>query len=100
MNEENITQARTIIGERVRNTDGQDLGTVKELLIDPEEGKIEYGVVSYGGVLGLGDKEIAVPYEAFTNVKQGDYFILNVDKETFEKAHSQIQYGNKSYYIY
>ncbi len=100
MNDDNITQAKSIIGDKVRNSEGEDLGSVKELLIDPAQGKIEFGVVSFGGILGIGNKDIAVPYEAFTTDKEGDYFILNVDKETFENANSQIQYGDKSYYIY
>jgi sporulation protein YlmC with PRC-barrel domain len=100
MNESNILAAKSIIGDKVRNNEGEDLGSVKELLIDPQSGKVEYGVISYGGLMGMGTKEIAVPYEAFTPIKENDYFILNVDRETFENASSQIEYDGKSYYIY
>ena len=100
MNESNITAAKSIIGEKVKNTEGQDLGTVKELLLDTESGKIEYGVISYGGILGIGNKDIAVPYEAFITNKDEDFFTLNVDKDIIEKTTSQIEYDGKTYFIY
>ncbi len=100
MNDSNITAAKSIIGDKVRNTEGADLGSIKELLIDPTSGKIEYGVLSYGGLLGIGDKDIAVPYEALILSREQDYFILNVDKEVLNSTNSKIEYDGKSYYIY
>lgn len=100
MNESHIVGSRTIIGDKVKSTDGIDLGEIKELLIDSETGKIEYGVLSFGGFMGVGDKQIAVPFESFMLQEDGKYFELNVDKEVLENASTQIEYLGKPYYIY
>jgi sporulation protein YlmC with PRC-barrel domain len=100
MDQSHIIQARSIIGDKVRNTDGADLGEMKELLVDSETGKIEYGVLSFGGFMGVGDKQIAVPYESFILNEEEKCFELNVDKEVLESASTQIEYNGKSYFIY
>lgn len=100
MNESHIVGSRSIIGDKVKNTDGVDLGEIKDLLIDHETGKIEYGVLSFGGFMGVGDKQIAVPFESFIFQEDGKYFELNVDREVLENASTQIDYQGKSYYIY
>jgi sporulation protein YlmC with PRC-barrel domain len=100
MNESHIIGSRSIIGDKVRSTEGEDLGEIKELLIDSETGRIEYGVLSFGGFMGMGEKQIAVPFESFIYQEEGKYFELNVDKEVLENASTQIDYQGKSYYIY
>jgi hypothetical protein len=54
--------ADTLLGNDVYNKDGDDLGDIKEFMIDMASGKIAYAVLSYGGVLGMGDKLFAVPW--------------------------------------
>jgi sporulation protein YlmC with PRC-barrel domain len=100
MNEQHIIGSRSIIGDKVKSTDGFDLGEIKELLIDSESGKIEYGVLSFGGFMGVGDKPIAVPFESLVFHEDDKYFELNVDKEVLENASTQIEYQGKSYFIY
>jgi len=100
MNESHIIGSRSIIGDKVRSTEGDDLGEIKELLIDSETGRIEYGVLSFGGFMGMGEKQIAVPFESFIYQEDDKYFELNVDKEVLENASTQIDYQGKSYYIY
>jgi sporulation protein YlmC with PRC-barrel domain len=58
--------ANTLLGNDVYNRDGQDLGDIKEFMIDMASGKIAYAVLSFGGLLGLGDKLFAVPWAALT----------------------------------
>ena len=99
MNDSNIVSAKAIIGDKVKNNEDQLIGELKELLVDPAQGKVEYGVVSVGGVMGVGAKQIAVPYEALVFHSEG-YFSLNVDKETLDKATSTIDYNGKTYFIY
>ncbi|HEY8401420.1 MAG TPA: PRC-barrel domain-containing protein, partial [Cytophagaceae bacterium] len=86
MNESQILTARSIIGDKVRNAEGVELGEITEILINSDTAKVEYGVLSFGGFLGVGNKNIAVPYEAFTLKNDEGYFVLNVDQETLENA--------------
>src|SRR5205823_4686430 len=45
----------------VRNPAGEDLGKLEDLVID-ENGRVLYGVLSYGGLLHVGGKLVAVPW--------------------------------------
>jgi len=53
--------ADTLLGNDVYNKDAEDLGDVKEFMIDMASGKVAYAVLSFGGILGMGDKLFAVP---------------------------------------
>ena len=54
----------TIKGSRVVNVKEEHLGKIEEVMIDTEEGKIAYAVLSFGGFLGIGNKLFAIPWEA------------------------------------
>jgi sporulation protein YlmC with PRC-barrel domain len=81
-----VLQASTVIGNKVLNRAGEQLGSLKDLVIDAEEGRIAYAVLSFGGLLGLGDKLFAIPWEAFVWNPKGHAFILDVDKEVLKEA--------------
>ena len=81
-----MLSATTLIGDDVRNPDGEDLGTVKDLVIDLRNGRTAYAVLDFGGFLGIGNKLFAVPFEAMTVNTVEKHIILDVDKERLENA--------------
>ncbi|MDN7023405.1 PRC-barrel domain containing protein [Methanoculleus sp. FWC-SCC1] len=81
-----VLSASTIKSDNVRNPQGEDLGKIEELMIDIEEGRIAYAVLSFGGFLGLGDKYFAIPWEALRIAPHEHRFILDVPKERLENA--------------
>jgi sporulation protein YlmC with PRC-barrel domain len=81
-----VLGAATLTGDKVRNTAHEDLGSIEELMIDVQSGKVAYAVISFGGFLGIGDKLFAVPWSALT-VDQGEHeFVLDVSRATLENA--------------
>ncbi len=78
--------ASTIIGDHVHNAQGEELGSVKDIMLDLDTGRIAYAVLSFGGFLGLGDKLFAIPWNALQLDAPNHAFILNVDKETLQNA--------------
>ena len=66
---------------------GEDLGTIKDLMIDTSSGRVAYAVLAFGGFLGMGDKLFAVPFKALDLDAKNKCFKLAVDKERLEKAH-------------
>ena len=78
--------ANTLLGNDVYNKDNQDLGDIKEFMIDMDSGRIAYAVLSFGGLLGMGDKLFAVPWAALSLDTQNKRFTLNVPKETLKDA--------------
>ena len=86
MQRRNVWLTTTLLNQRVRNNAGENLGKVEDLVIDPDTGTIRYGVLSFGGVLGMGDKLFAIPWSALTMSPSHDYLLLNVDRRRLETA--------------
>lgn len=78
--------AHTLLGNDVYNRDGEDLGDVKEFMIDMASGKIAYAVLSYGGLMGMGDKLFAVPWAALELDTENKRFTLDVLKTALKDA--------------
>ena len=81
-----VLAASTLAGDSVRNAAGEDLGNVDEIMVDIPSGRVAYAVVTVGGVLGMGSKLFAVPWNALKVDEDEKCFILNVDKKTLENA--------------
>lgn len=78
--------AGTLIGASVKNLQGENLGKIHELVIDPQQAQIKMAVVSTGGVLGLGSKSVAVPWSAMRSSDDGKTFIIARAKEDLDNA--------------
>ncbi len=78
--------ANTLLGNDVYNKDGDDLGDIKEFMIDMKSGRVAYAVLSFGGVLGMGDKLFAVPWAAFALDTTNKRFTLDVSKSALKDA--------------
>lgn len=81
-----VSSAASIIGNKVVNTDGEQLGTIKDLVIDLDDAQIAYAVLSFGGFLGRGDKLFAIPLEALTFDARETQVVLDVDKDVLKDA--------------
>lgn len=78
--------ANTLTGNDVYNAAGEDLGDIKEFMLDMHSGHVAYAVLSFGGFMGMGDKLFAVPWSALTLDTVNKRFTLNVDKSRLEEA--------------
>jgi len=81
-----IRKASDLIGKNVQNQQGENLGDVKDLAIDPDNGRIAYCVLSAGGALGIGDKLFAVPWRSATLSSGDEHFVMNIDKDRLKNA--------------
>lgn len=76
----------TLIGRNVCNQNGDDLGNIKEIMLDIATGSVCYAVLSFGGVLGIGSKFFAVPWYRLKFDAEKKHFVLNVDKSRLKNA--------------
>ena len=73
--------ASLIASDRVEGTavfrpDGSRLGTIKRVMIDKRRGVVAYAVLSFGGLLGLGDDYFPLPWAMLTyNEEMGGYCV-------------------------
>ena len=78
--------ADTLLGNDVYSQNDEDLGDIKEIMLDMRTGKVSYAVLSYGGFLGVGEKLFAVPWQALKLDTENKRFILNVDSAKLDSA--------------
>ncbi|HWR54640.1 MAG TPA: PRC-barrel domain-containing protein [Bryobacteraceae bacterium] len=81
-----IVHTKELLGLRVRNASGEDLGHIEDITLDLHQGRVAYAVLSFGGLLGLGDKLFAIPWAALTLDQEDNVFILNLDREVLDRA--------------
>jgi sporulation protein YlmC with PRC-barrel domain len=81
-----VVSSHAVVGTSVRNTGGEDLGSIEEIMVDTSRGAIAYAVLSFGGFLGIGTKLFAIPWEALTYDTSHQAYVLNVDKHRLENA--------------
>jgi sporulation protein YlmC with PRC-barrel domain len=75
-----------LIGATVKNPQGESLGSIKELVLDPREAKIKNAVVSIGGLLGIGSKSVAIPWNEVTLQSDGKAVVVAMGKEDLQNA--------------
>ncbi|WP_025915713.1 PRC-barrel domain-containing protein [Herminiimonas sp. CN] len=78
--------AHTLIGTDVYNDKDEELGDIKEIMLDMRTGRVSYAVLAFGSFLGMGEKLFAVPWNALKLNTFNQHFILKIDKERFKNA--------------
>jgi sporulation protein YlmC with PRC-barrel domain len=78
--------ASSIIGDRVVNIEGENMGTIKDIMLDIRSGKIEYYVIEFGGFLGIAEKFFAIPFYLLQVDPENKVFRFNEKKETLRHA--------------
>jgi len=81
-----IWKSPELIGKTVKNTKGETLGSVEDVVIDVKQGKIVYVAVAHGEVLGFGGKLFAVDPRHFYMSQDNSCAVLEVTKGDFDKA--------------
>ena len=81
-----VLKASNVIGMKVESTEGKSLGKIKDLVLDPEEGDVQYAVLDFGGFLGIKDKYFVVPWEVIHFTPNGKKILLDVSKRDLKNA--------------
>jgi sporulation protein YlmC with PRC-barrel domain len=78
--------ASSLEGDKVVNPGGENLGEIKDIMLDLETGKIDYFVIEFGGFLGLGVKYFAIPFRLLKLDAPNKRFVFEHAREILEKA--------------
>ena len=81
-----VMAASTLDSDKILSTDGEEVGKVKEIMLDVQTGRIAYVVMSSGGFLGIGDKLMAIPWSALTLDTTRKCFLLSLSSERVKNA--------------
>jgi sporulation protein YlmC with PRC-barrel domain len=79
--------ADTLVGDDVYNLESEQVGEIKDIMLDMNSGKVRYAVLTVGGgFLGIGEKLFAVPWGALILDAQNKRFVLDVSRERLSGA--------------
>ncbi len=73
-----------LLGSSVKNASGDYLGRIDDFILD--RNGVAFAIVSHGGFVGFGGKQVAVPLSACSFDEKGRHFVLDVSKERFVSA--------------
>jgi sporulation protein YlmC with PRC-barrel domain len=79
-----VPKASTFIGSTVVNAQGESLGKIEDLMIDPATGRITYAALAHGSILGFGGKLFAVSWQALELQPDGKTFVLNCPRKRWK----------------
>jgi PRC-barrel domain len=79
------TVSDDIIGMDVRNPEDEKIGTIDALVID-KRNRVVAGIVSVGGFLGIGAKDVAVNWKEFTFQPEEKVAMVSLSRQQLENA--------------
>ena len=81
-----LIASNKVEGTAVYNRDSEKLGSIYNFMVDKQSGKVEYAVLQFGGIFGLGSDYYPLPWDVLDyDTSQGGY-VVNLDKSVLEKA--------------
>ena len=83
-----VLGANTLIGSDIFSQNNEDLGNIREIMLDVYSGKVCYAVMSHGGFLGIGEKLFAVPWQALKLDTEHQRYVLDIDVAKLDAAPS------------
>lgn len=81
-----LLSASTLMGNEVYNKGDENLGDIKDFMLDVHSGQICFAVLSFGGFMGMGGKLFAVPWRALKLDTENKRFVLDVSEERLKQA--------------
>ncbi len=75
-----------LLGSEVRTPGNVALGSVDDIVMGADSGKIAYLVVARGGIFGIGEHHVAVPWDQFKVTPNLNILVLDTSKSDMDKA--------------
>jgi len=81
-----VLSASSLCGDDVYNLAGEKLGSIKEIMLDIQSGKVTYAVLSFGGFLGIGEKLFAIPWNVLKVDTESRHILFDVTEDRLKTA--------------
>jgi sporulation protein YlmC with PRC-barrel domain len=81
-----VLRLSDIKSKQLVGNDGRDIGKINDIVLDTNSGRIAFVVVTFGGVLGIGDDRVPVPWTTLDVNKDGRLYAPTMDKEMIRSS--------------
>jgi sporulation protein YlmC with PRC-barrel domain len=81
--------AKKVVGMKVNTPDGKHVGEIDQLIVDVKDGKVSHAVVGLGGVAGVGEQRVVVPWSQVkirTDRNDRDERVATIDRAALDSA--------------
>jgi sporulation protein YlmC with PRC-barrel domain len=83
---DDLISSSKIEGTAVYDRDSEKLGTIRSVMIDKRSGQVDYAVLTFGGLFGLGSDYYPIPWDMLAYDSEEEGYVVDIDKEVLEKA--------------
>jgi hypothetical protein len=88
-------------GTPLRRSNGEKIGTIQRLMVDKVSGNVAYAVLSFGGLLGMGQKHLPIPWARLKYTPDLEAYQLDLTDEELSRAPSyeatkEFDWGDRS----
>ena len=84
----NLIASNKVEGTAVYNRAGEKLGTVSHFMVGKRNGRVEYAVMSFGGLFGMGANYHPLPWDVLDYDTDKGGYVVDLDKDRLEGAPS------------
>jgi sporulation protein YlmC with PRC-barrel domain len=78
-------ESSRLIGAKVKGTDGKDVGEIDGLIVS-KDGKVSHVLVGKGGVAGIGETKVVVPWSDVKMSMERDNLVITMDSAALDRA--------------
>ena len=95
--ETTLLDTSKVAGTPVFSMSHEEIGAVDEFVIDTTTGKVRYGIMSFGGLLGIGKSHFPIPWMSMTwNPTLGGYVTgITADQLKNAPTHEPTSWGDR-----
>lgn len=83
-----LISSEKVDGTTVFNRQGEKLGTVKNFMVGKRSGRVEYAVLTFGGLFGMGERFHPLPWDMLTYDTDKGGYVIDLDKDKLKDAPS------------
>ena len=81
-----LIESDRVEGTTVYDRQGNNVGSIKRLMIEKLSGRVAYAVMSFGGFLGIGAEEHAIPWSKLTYDTRLDGYQTDISETQLQGA--------------
>ncbi|WP_150293131.1 PRC-barrel domain-containing protein [Sphingobium estronivorans] len=81
-----LIASNKVEGTSVYNHEGEKLGSIYNFMVEKREGRVEYAVLQFGGLFGIGSEYYPLPWNVLTYDPSRGGYAIDLDKSVLEQA--------------